>query len=413
MNKGARIFTAVVYYIFAFSLGILLALFLPFYFLYSSESLNNMQEALESGRPADAISLVGGYYNKQPVYEQQLEGGGAIVLFEAATLNVIQRELANGETTEVTKMHKAYAGFLYGVGGLYNVSKLEDNKTILEVTDTNGNVHDVKLLNEDTNGDGVLDSISIVKSNGFVYLDLAQEDIGSIGNLKFVDCDGNVFAEISLNEDNLTFDEQFFSDVDEFINEYNKEYQTDEEKKQQTELCTELDKQFLAKSSDYSKSSYGVVAKSSADRKAAVVVVLYFIGIYIVGDLLVGKRRIIKLVKWILVKVFKVKFAERQKPADNVFGSDYFCQVTFVLDVSAVADFDGSVQVSYSNNNGEAVFLLMKEQGYSATQRVKAGTYVNMNVQVNNNYKVTNLPMKLVAEGFRKEYKINLTRRED
>lgn len=412
MNKGARIFTAVVYYIFAFSLGILLALFLPFYFLYSSESLNNMQEALEAGRPVDAISLVGGYYNNQPVFEEQLEGGGAIVLFEAATLNVIQRELANGEKTEVTKMHKSYAGFLYGVDGLYNVSKLEDNKTILEVTDADGNNHDYKILNEDTNNDGVLDNISIVRSNGFVYLDLAQENINSIANLKFIDCDGNVFAEISLNEDNLTFDGQFFSDVDEFINEYNKEYQTDEEKAQQAERCTELDKQFLAKSSNYSKSSYGVVAKSAADRKAAVVVVCYFIGIYIIGDLLVGKRRIIKLFKWILVKVFKVKFREKQ-PVENVFGSDYYCQVTFLLDVSAVADFDGSVQVSYSDNNGEVVFLLMKEQGYTATQRVKAGTYVNMKIQVDNNYKVINLPMKLVAEGFRKEYKINLTRRED
>lgn len=412
MNKGARIFTAVVYYIFAFSLGILLALFLPFYFLYSSESLNNMQEALESGRPADAMSLVGGYYNNQPIYEGQLEGGGAIVLFEAATLNVIQRELANGETVEVTKMHKSYAGFLYGVGGLYNVSKADDNKTILEVTDADGKTHNVKVLNADTNGDNVLDDNSVLKSNGFVYLDLAEEQINSLSILKFIDCNGNVFSEISLEEENLTFGGQFFTDVDAFLTEYNKEYQTDEQKKQQAELCAELDKQFLEKSANYSKSSYGVVAKSAADRKAAVAVVCYFIGIYIVGDLLVGKRRIIKLFKWILVKVFKVKFAEKEKPAENVFGSDYYCQVTFVLDVSAVSDFEDSVQVSYSDSNGEVVFLLMKEQGYTATQRVKAGTYLNMKVQVDSNYNVTNLPAKLVVEGFRKEYKINLTRRE-
>lgn len=45
-----------------------------------------MQQSLESGNYWEAMVLVGGYFNKQPVFQQDLPDGGGIVLFEAATL---------------------------------------------------------------------------------------------------------------------------------------------------------------------------------------------------------------------------------------------------------------------------------------------------------------------------------------
>lgn len=102
--RSGKIFTAVIYYIFTFSIGILLALFLPFYYLYSSESLNNMQEALESGNYSDAMSLVGGYYNRQPAFVEEFPDGGGIVLFEATTLVVTEEQQSDGQTEQITKM---------------------------------------------------------------------------------------------------------------------------------------------------------------------------------------------------------------------------------------------------------------------------------------------------------------------
>ena len=83
-----------------------------------------------------------------------------------------------------------------------------------------------------------------------------------------------------------------------------------------------------------------------------------------------------------------------------------------VLDTSAVADFAQSVQIHYSNGENEANFLLMKENGYTDTQRVKAGKYMNLHVDLDGKYTTANLPSVLVAEGYRKAFKINLTRQE-
>lgn len=412
--RSGKIFTAVIYYIFTFSIGILLALFLPFYYLYSSESLNNMQEALESGNYSDAMSLVGGYYNRQPAFVEEFPDGGGIVLFEATTLVVTEEQQSDGQTEQITKMHKAYAGFVYGIKDSYSVSGNSDNGALMIVTDTAGVEHEVQILNTDSDGDNVNDSISTVDTNGFFYIDLAQDVIPSISSITLIDSKGEVFATVpSENSLNLNFDERFFADVDEFVTEYNRDVTTDEEKKQQAERCNQLDEEFLAKSTDYAKSSYGVVAKSAADRKAAVAVVLYFVAVYVVSDFILGKRYILKFFKWLLVKVFKVKFPEKKEPdRQEIFGNDYYCQVTMVLDTSAVADFAQSVQIHYSNGENEANFLLMKENGYTDTQRVKAGKYMNLHVDLDGKYTTANLPSVLVAEGYRKAFKINLTRQE-
>ena len=51
--------------------------------------------------------LVGGYFNKQPVFQQDLPDGGGIVLFEAATLtegqNAEGEEVADDKCTSLMR----------------------------------------------------------------------------------------------------------------------------------------------------------------------------------------------------------------------------------------------------------------------------------------------------------------------
>ena len=401
--KKAKLFAKIVYYLFTISMGILLALFLPFYYFYSGESLNSMQQSLESGNYWEAMVLVGGYFNKQPVFQQDLPDGGGIVLFEAATLTEGQN--AEGEEVADGQMHKSYAGFVYGLKDIYEVDG-NDSLAKVVVTDVNGNAHNVAVLNQDTDGDGKADRINTLTSNGFFYIDLDIDTVQSVAKITVVDKNGNTFAEIpSTGELNLTFQQAFFADVNDFLVEYNRDYQSDK--------CEQLDREFRAKSENYVKSSYSVAPKGSADKKAAVVVVLYFVGIYVIGDFLVGNRYILKFFRWLLVKVFKVKFKEKPVKNKEAFGHDYYCQVTFVLDPSAVEGFSDSVQIRYSNNDGEISFLLLKEENYTTTVRVKAGTYVNLWIDLDRQYATQNLPETLVVEGFRKALKIKIIKRED
>ena len=85
MKKGS-IFAKIIYYLFVFSFGIILAIFLPFIFMYDGEALNIIQDQLDSKQYVDAMAMVGGYYNKTIVLNECFEAGGGIVLFEAATL---------------------------------------------------------------------------------------------------------------------------------------------------------------------------------------------------------------------------------------------------------------------------------------------------------------------------------------
>ena len=82
MKKGS-IFAKIIYYLFVFSFGIILAIFLPFIFMYDGEALNTMQDQLDSGNYTEAMGMVGGYYNKNIVLNASFDAGGGIVLFEA------------------------------------------------------------------------------------------------------------------------------------------------------------------------------------------------------------------------------------------------------------------------------------------------------------------------------------------
>ena len=398
MKKG-RIFAKIIYYIFTFLLGIMLAFTLP-YFMYVATAMRNIPKWLHAGQYDNAMGLIDGFHNKQYVYQEDFEGGG-IVLFEATTLSENSGD-EEDKTVDGDKIFKSYAGFIYGVQDRYEVFATQNNSTKLIVTDLDGNTKPVELLSYDKNGDGSLDGVATAEQNDYIFLEFRQEEFGSIKSLSFLDKNGNVF--FASRELSLDYSGKFFDDVDEFVAEYNRDYMSAN--------LNKLSEKFLGKDDNYAINTYGDL-KKKADTNAAIVVVVYFVCIYIIADFLLGNHYIIKFFRWFLYKVCKIEPKRKQKvDKSEVFGHDYFSSVTMSLDVESVPEFNGSVQVRYTNSDSEITFILLKENGYAATERIKAGTYVNPFVDMNRDYTLTNLPDNLEVEGFRMDVKIKIIKRE-
>lgn len=395
------IFPKIIYYLFTFALGLLLAFTLPYYFMYYDVPLDDMEQYLADKQYDKAMELVGGYFNREPVFQKDFDNGGGIVLFEAVT-PVYNSGKEDDKTQDEAKLHKVYGGFIYGVKDSYNAAGEDNNQTKLVVTDLNGQKHTVQLLDLDMDGNNVKENVGSLSKNGFIYLDLDQDTLVSVAKLEFYDAGGAVFRQAELN---LKYDEAFFTDINDFFEEYNRDYASDKLK--------DLDKAFREKNENYAISSYGDTQKK-ADKKAAVIVVVYFVVIYIIADFLVGRHYIIKFFKWIYSKTPRGK-AKALKRSENkeAFGHDYYSQVTVALDVSELESFSESVQVRYTNSDVEIAFELLKENNYTATERVKAGTYVNAWIDLNRDYAPVDMPENLVVEGYKMSVTIKITKRKE
>lgn len=395
------IFPKIIYYLFTFALGLLLAFTLPYYFMFYDVPLDDMEQYLADKRYDKAMELVGGYFNRGPVFQKDFDNGGGIVLFEAVT-PVYNSGEEDDKTQDEAKLHKVYGGFIYGVKDSYNAAGEDNNQTRLVVTNLNGQKHTVQLLDLDMDGNNVKENVGSLSKNGFIYLDLDQDTLGSVAKLEFYDASGEVFRQVELS---LKYDEAFFTDINDFFEEYNRDYASDKLK--------DLDKAFREKNENYAISSYGDTQRK-ADKKAAVIVVVYFVVIYIIADFLVGRHYIIKFFKWIYSKTPRGKAKALKRPENKeAFGHDYYSQVTVTLDVSELEDFSESVQVRYTNSDVEIAFELLKENNYTATERVKAGTYVNAWIDLNRDYAPVDMPENLVVEGYKMSVTIKITKRKE
>ena len=361
--------------------------------------MRSVTKWLHTGQYDNAMSLVDGYHNREYVYQQDFENGG-IVLFAATTLSENSGD-EEDKTVDGDKLYKSYAGFIYGVQD-YDVFTTDNNLTQLNVADMDGNVKALTLLNYDSDGNGTKDGIATAEQFDYIYLELRQVDVSSIKSLSFIDKNGETFKK--FDDVNLTFSEKFFEDVDDFVQEYNRDYHSGK--------LPQLSNDFLAKDDNYAINTYGEL-KKQADRNSAIVIVVYFLSIYVIADFLLGNHYIIKFFRWFLYKVCKVKPKNKPKLQKNeIFGHDYYSSVTVSLDLEAVPDFNESVQIKYTNSDVEIVFILLKENNYTATERIKAGTYVNPFIDMNREYAPTNLPENLEVEGFKMDVKIKIIKRE-
>lgn len=375
-----------------------MAFTLPYFIMYSIAP-KEMGNYLNLGEYDKAMELVGGYFNNQPIVNEQFESGG-IVLFEAIT-PVYNSGQEGDETKDETKYHKAYAGFIYGIQESYQVGGEDNNLTKLIVTDLESEQHIVNLLDYDGDKNDIKENIGSLMAYGFIYLDLDQEQLNSLSKLEFVDNSGKIFKSVNVN---LQYSEQFFLDVNEFLEEYNRDFKSDK--------LPDLDKEFRSKSSNYIMSSHGNVRKK-ADTKATIIIVVYFVIIYIIADFLVGGHYIIKFFRWVHGKVGKGKKKQKAVPQQEVFGHDYYSQVTVSLDLTELPNFNESVQLRYTNSDVEISFTLLQENNYVTTERIKAGTYVNAWLDLNREYAPVDMPENLIVEGYKMDVKIKIIKRKE
>ena len=424
--KRAKTFATIVYYLFTIMIGILMCIFLPYFLLYDGESMNMMEDALESGDPASAMAFVGGYFNSEPVFARDFENGASRVVFESATLYTHKYEAENDEEQQTAqRMHKAYYGFVYGLDGKFDAYQEQDNKTVLEITTATGKVN-FQILDSDSNKDGVLDHIAILRKNDFFVLEMGQDDLAkldvtSMSKLAIYDKDGNLFAEVQLpaevfGEEQL-FNTEFFADVDSFVAKYNEliDFEVTRPDDENFDTITKgfaqemsvLDQQILEKG--HSKSST-TIAQTRADKVATAIIVIYFIAILVIGDFLLGPRYILRFFKWFLVKVCKVapeklEFRRNNKASKNeetTFGNDYFCQVRFELNETEREGLDDQIIVAYASEKQNVVFTLNKDNRYSDLQRVQKDVLQLVSVESLNSLTYDEIPDSLEVSGFNK-----------
>ena len=430
--KKSKIFAAVVYFIFTFGIGVVFSLTLPGFFASFTIPAEVISDALQESDFLTCLVLTEpvAFYRK-PVLDSKFQGGGGVILYETVMEFYDRDSVEDGGEGTGGMIHgmlyKCFEGYVYGVGNSYDVFAESDNKTSLKVTEEGGTEKVLDLLDYDANGDGKKDGISNFEQKGFIVLEIRESDVSSAKKLEFTDRTGKTVFSAEA-EEAIGFQSTFF-DCFSGIPEYNElvaegvaEGITAEKASSLAEARNKYVESVMttlegtegcavtARSQEYKAAAETV--RSRANTKAVPFIILYFAAIYIIADFLLGTHYIIKFFSWFLFKVCKIP---RKSKADKeeVFGHDYFCMVTLKLDLSEVPEFNGSVEIKYTSQQGEEfVFSLLKAEEYTSTLRLKAGIYVNPFIDIDKAYAPTDLPENLKVEGYQSERLIKIVRRE-
>lgn len=412
-----KIFPAILYFVITFLIGIFLGVILTPVYLYGSDLLLNvLADSLEAGEYSDAVALVGGYYNERYICKQDVEGGGTFILYETVTLTEVKipAQGEDGEDTTVSKLQKSYIGFLFGTKDVYDIAKDSDDKAEILVDVGDGKTKSYRILDSDTDGQSLGYSVTYEK-RGVLLAEFAIGDYSSINALTFIDCDGHEFLTISFT-DALNYETEFYQKADALVTEFNlrsSEFSSGQEVSDETDtVLADLQKAFLDSDESYKKSSVDK-AEKVADKKATRTIIIYFVIVYFIADLLFTQFTI-KFAKFVGVKVFKIK----PKSKTNInygegFGHDYYCKVILKLGLQENLQFDQNIIVRYGKGEKLQQFTLTSDGGYEDYQRIKAGTYENLSVEIADGYKVEGLPAALAVEGYSKTITAKIVRRED
>ena len=234
-----------------------------------------IDSSLASGDYSNAMRLIGGYYDRQCVYSSEKDGK-KIIIFASC---ILEQKEVDGNMIDGAKITKAYSGFLFNVKNDYDVRSEENNQTKLVCKSESDVVYNYKLINYDYDNNDSNDTIMTLVDYDFIYFGITNEMLSDVDTLEFIDKDGNSFAKFE-NLD-LDFDEAFFDDVNDFVNEYNNDYASTNLEK--------LDREFRSKSDNYQMGYFDDI-KKRAEKKATTIVLIYFAFAFLIGDVLVGKR---------------------------------------------------------------------------------------------------------------------------
>ena len=386
MSKGWKIFFKILYYLFAFGVGVFLILVVP-QAKRDEISFKYLNEYIESKEFVKAVDLLAYVYNADDVTEENFTNNSGLIVFEGLS---IYDETVEEVTTAA--MNESYICFIYGLDKLSFYG--DNNKTILKIND-----QDVEILSYDYNGDGKLDSIpSLINSTYICYI-VNKNQFGSFNSLELVAKDGSTY--LKKENINLTFESEFFTTANTFITKYNEglsdnsftETESDELYKEYERIHAINDKYQMI---DTYKTSSKVYDKAS--EESVWFMVVFLIWAFILGDCLVGKRYIFSLIKFLFNKI-KNKIKPPQTNNDAV-GNNFYSLVTFKGDVCE--EFEGDIIISYESLTDKQYnfkVVLGKNIEYTIKQRVKGGKYKLTKVECGN-FEVFNLPKEIEVKGY-------------
>ena len=376
MNKFAKTLIKIVYYVLAIAFGVILVLTLP-YILLNSQLTKEMNDNLENGEFVDAMHLIGCYYDSEIAYQyEDAEKDIQLVLFRATPFvdtTYTQKDGAGNETEVVSQETLAlgYFGFLCNVNEKYNVSSSDDptdyeNKTKLVVNET----ANIFLLDYDDSQDGKADSIITLLTGSYITFAISMDVVDEVNKLEFIDKEGKVFLSVDTSNSSygkLDFSDNFFNKFKDFIPRYNELAKnklfntlTDEEfEKEQVEL-EKIAGEIINSSPGYRVGSY-TGSISGAQTKSYVISIFYFLGIFILGDLLVGRRMTITIIRTVFRPIVKA-FSKKKREEDSNESYDYFSQVVVTLKVPT--EFDLKPKLILIRNEKEEVFEFTKDTEY-------------------------------------------------
>ena len=403
MNKKLKIFITIIYYIFTIGIGILIAIVSPGVIM-TRELPKHLEEYLNNGEYARSVNLLAGYDDKEIAYQETFQDGSGIVLFR--TLSIVQN--VGEDKTQDDNVYNSYSGFIYNLGGNYKAFSVVNNHTALvvnydELTYKHGKGSgdglvsntEINLLNHDTDGDGMYDTVVTLLNFNYVYFEITEKRVSSIENITFLDNEGEVYITVNKH---LDFTNEFHTSLNEFVALYNNDSKDSK--------LVDLEKAFLAKNANYEKCSYQEETKL-AQSSGAIVVLVYFIIIYILGDVLLWPRFIPAVCYWAYKKIRRKMGKEESDMAEqvSVYGSDYYTQLTVNLKVPE--DCGINITVHYHNETDEINMIFNKENNYSVTQRTHAGVYVNAWLEAPG-YESENLPSSLAVRGYKMNVDVSL-----
>ena len=411
MKKKWKIVLKVIYYLFTFAIGILLAIIVPTANkdIVRTDFLN---QYIEDGEYYKAIDLLGGLYNKEEYgrYKSFENSNTELIIFETAlTYEYLEKTNPNDpESEEVRKssFNASYACILHGVdkdkfAGEFDKEKENLSKIVINKTE------ELVIVNTDYDRDGNDDSISTLVDHDYLFFKLDKDKLEKITSIEIYQADGTLYYGLDIN---LQYNSDFFIETKEFIEKYNlylndDGYFNENEDKELKEIYDKIktnNENYLV-SGQYSEN----LINKKANRDSVIFVLIYFIWIYILGDCLVGQRYIFRFIKFIYNKV-RTKENKKNKKEPEVFGNSFYCSLT--LEAITNEKIQNDIVIAYRHiedeeNNFECIITRGKD--YKEKIRVRGGTYKLVKSECLG-YEISNLPEELVVKGYVMAVKFNI-----
>ena len=409
MKKKWRIFFFVIYFLFTFVLGFFIALVLPQvnYNILKYEKLN---EYIETQQFVNAMDLVGGLYNKEPIFHEKYDEDSGIIIFEANSFYVKTiKDVENDITTEIQYINNSYICFLYGID-----EKEKFNHESLNVSRVVINSNEALSIELDSYYELLeMYTVNTLINSNYIYIPIdeifcTENNLDSKGIYKIEIYDANNIIYKSVNlEANLNFNSEYFKETEKFVDIYNQLFvlKGPESEKTESEKNEQLENTFKEINEKYpscikSGSFVHSDIKKEADKESTIFVLIYFIWVYILGDFLVGPRYILRFLTFLFRKIVPKKVKTKEETVEPTLGFGFISTLNIEVKVpeglqeDIVVEYEHSVNPDYNFKT-----VITRTVDYKKKERVHGGSYKLVSATCHG-FEVVNLPEKLEVKGY-------------